>query len=275
MKGKDYGNFWKVFFHCVLISISIMGCGQSDLQNQNAGADAPLNMAASIEKGTHFSTVNVQKNKSLVKKSMPIKKVDWAAYEQELGAKDYQELQKYLPVLSQNSKFTWLEARWVGKGKKSHLVHKKTRVTLRQFIDKQYKGTGIKKVKIILNSIAFCDVFQSGSRDLILHLENVGWEYLILHYDNGKLYGVDVGERCFQRLQEDGMYQQAGGAYSGYWYRMNFQKGDYSEHLLAEKDSLANKYKIGGKKVTRKEYFKWEKKHSAYEVKYHTPATQN
>lgn len=92
---------------------------------------------------------------------------------------------------------------------------------------------------------------------------------MILHYENEKLYGIDRPERCFEMLQENGIYYGHGGAASGTYRSMSFANGTIMEIVLAVKDW--GEYHIAGKKVSEKKFLKWEEKNCVGEVEYYAP----
>lgn len=195
-------------------------------------------------------------------------KVDWTAYESKLGDEDYELLQRYMSVLTGDEKFAWLSEEWKGKGKKDHSEYVKREVTLKQMIAK-LQSSKLEETKLRLVSLGFCDVFQKGSRDLILHMTNAGWLWVILHYEGDMLYGIFQSERCFEGVQTDGMFYGSSGAASGSYHRMEFREEKVFEYCLADKDWGV--YHIGDQTVSEKEFFRWEKNHSSGDVPFYTP----
>ena len=199
--------------------------------------------------------------------------IDWTAYKEKLGAEKYELLQSYMPVLTENAEFTWLDFRWVGKGKEEYRrADVKKKVTLRQMIA-ELQGSKLAEAKPRLYSLGFCDVFQTGSQDLILNLTNAGYMWVIFHYEGDTLYGIYQGERCFEWLQTNGIYSGSSGAGSGSYHRMEFLEGEVFEYYLA--DYLIEKsksvYHIGNIKVSQKKFVRWVEKHCTEEVVFYTP----
>lgn len=248
----------------ILMPLCITGCSAvntvGDAVSQSAVAGAENEKQKDSQKDI------TQEEKSSEETSMKLNEIDWTTYEKKLSEDEYQVLQKYISVLTGKAGFLWDYSFFTGKKGK---VYKK--VTLQQFLDAQCDENpdGFRET-LILNSLAFCDVFQSGSKDLVLHLENHGWEYLILHYDNGKIYGVDQPERCFEMLQANGLYYGSGGASTGYYRRMSFTKGKCSASLVALRDEKT--FYIGSKIVSEKKFQKWKKENFSDEVKWYAPA---
>ena len=151
-----------------------------------------------------------------------LKNIDWATFQTRLSDKEIETLQKYLPVLT-GGEFTWIE-RHPDPDNVDAYLHKPRQAVISD-LHIEYE-----QVDTLVNSIAFADVFQNGTQDVILYLYNIGGHYLILHEENGIIYGIDYPVRWFQGLQEDGLYCSSGGAGNQKFYRMTFENGDYTEH---------------------------------------------
>lgn len=249
---------------CALLILCITGCSKEEPTDEAVKTIIPKTTMESVQK----EDSDIEEEENILGEdegdSVPINKVDWNGYQEKLSADDYQILQKYMPVLTENTEFIWIQQMSDGG-------FEKRKVTLQNFLFIQGEGETeqIRKQKMILNSIALCDVFQTGHKDLILHIENYGWEYIILHYEKKKLYGIVMPERWFGGVQGNGMYYGSSGAFSGRFCRMIFSEDGYSEKVLAGKDE--KRCYIGQKKVSRKKYETWVEKNASDEVKYYIP----
>ena len=164
-----------------------------------------------------------------------LKDVDWEAFQAQLSAEDAETLQKYLPVLT-GGEFTWIE-RHRDPDNADVYLHKPRQAVIQDIhLDYDQPDTSV-------STIAFADVFQSGTQDVVLYLYNIGGHYLILHEENGIIYGIDYPVRWFQGLQEDGLYCNSGGAGDQRFYRMTFANGDYTEHEELADTNMQNDVK--------------------------------
>lgn len=196
-----------------------------------------------------------------------LKDIDWEAFQTQLSDEDSETLQKYLPVLT-GSEFTWIERHRDPDNADAYL-HKPHQAVIQDIhLDCDQPDTHV-------STIAFADVFQSGTQDVILYLYNMGGHYLILHEENGIIYGIDYPARWFQGLQEDGLYCSSGGASYQRFYRMTFTNGDYSEHLICILDE--GEFYTGDEKqgTTHEEAWElfdaWFDTNMQNDVKWHSP----
>lgn len=92
--------------------------------------------------------------------------------------------------------------------------------------------------------------------------------YLVLHYEDGIVYGYEIVYRGLEQLRVDGKYWGSNGASSGALCKMTFSKNVRKETILAETD--AGVYKIDKKNVTETEFKKYmqDEFYSKEEVKF-------
>jgi hypothetical protein len=77
---------------------------------------------------------------------------------------------------------------------------------------------------------------------------------LVLHAENGVVYGYLFGIRSMQMLKKDGSYHGSNSADGGMYLRINeFHGKTYKEEILGEYDG--DEYKIKGRRVASKEEF--------------------
>ncbi|MCH5267488.1 MAG: hypothetical protein J1E62_04005 [Lachnospiraceae bacterium] len=197
--------------------------------------------------------------------------IDWTAYKEKLGAEEYELLQSYMPVLTGDSEFTWLEeiSNLVNR-QKMDIKDGRKNVTLRKMIA-ELQDSKVDDTELYLDSLAFCDVFQKGSKDLILNLTNVGRSWVIFHYEGDELYGIYLPIRWLKNLQTNGMHWGSGGGNRTY-YRMEFLEDGISSHTLAKWDRDVGFF-IGNQKVSEDEFTRWEKKHFSKPTEFYVPVS--
>lgn len=187
-----------------------------------------------------------------------LKYVDWEELNSRLIDEERQILSQYMSVLKDEEKF----------------YYNGTQVNISEFT-RQLNPADTRSPNI--SDIMFADVFQSGSKDLIIHHTHAGWGYLILHYENDILYGINMYERHFQDLQENGIYHGSGGASTGDYHRMTFNNGDYTEIDIAqyERDPVHEYYYLYGEVTTAEEFELWEQNNTNDDVfRYYVEAVE-
>lgn len=178
--------------------------------------------------------------------------VDWDAYQYKLLAREYQELQDYMPVLAGEKSLIWISEDYDGDGKKRT---RRKEMLISEFFE-EYGESGLMQDEYWLDYISVCDITQDGGLELVLHFTDWGGFYLILHREGNQFYATDRGERSFQGLQADGVYFGSGGAFTSYVYRMKFDGNTFVEKLIGQRDY--GEYEIEGRKVGEAEFAKWE-----------------
>ena len=193
-----------------------------------------------------------------------LKDIDREKFQARLPEKEAKTLQKYLPVLM-GGEFTWIERSFASHNE----PHEPKQVVIQDIIDR------VEPQEIMVDSISFADVFQSGTQDVILYFPIIGGHYLILHEEEGVIYGIDYPVRWFQDLQEDGLYCSSGSAFFQRYFKMTFSDGDFAEHHIATIDE--DVFYIGDEKqgVTDEEswelYLIWREENTQNPVKRYYP----
>lgn len=197
--------------------------------------------------------------------SIPYPDVDWDEYQYTLFASEYRSLQDYMPVLSGKTDFVWFHETFFDDEQETTEAEE---VSIYQFLEKY--GEPIESYKDYrLANISISDVTQDGKAELVLHFSSFGGFYLILHREGEKFYGTDRFERCFQRLQENGVYGGSGGAFCRYFHQLRFRGEKFVETLIGKRDD--KKYYIGDRKVDEKEFEKWEQDNTEKTVCQYAP----
>lgn len=136
-------------------------------------------------------------------------------------------------------------------------------------VSSEWELYGKESEDAIVNSILFADVCQSGNKDMIILFTYCDYNWLILHEDNGVIYGIDMPVRWFGGVQEDGLYFGSGGSELAYYQRMHFANGDYTEESIG--DVLYGKLYIDDVEKSEEEYQAWKKENIKEEVKWYLP----
>lgn len=196
----------------------------------------------------------------IVEGTVPIQDIDWDAYQDIMNAEEYETLLEYMPVLKNESKFTWEDY----NPEKEHSV-----VSIDEFRD-IFERYDAGRSELLVYYIAISDIDEDGIKELILFLHNGMGTNLILHKENEEFYGIDKCLRCFGDLQINGIYTGSAGAHSIYYHKMKFADGKFEENILAHTDYSAVKqdtiYFIGDDEVSQDVFYEWEESVSSEEV---------
>lgn len=183
--------------------------------------------------------------------------MDWEKVGTKISAEENETLQKFIPIL-EGEAFTWI---YQGdyKEEQNAYNHDRMEVTIREMLARQMDVHGLEQVEPLLDSFYFADVFQSGSEDVVLCLRNMAYEWLILHEENGIIYGIDIPIRGFSEVYENGLYVGSNGADDWSYHRMKFADGDYTVEDVARvyRDTLI----IDGEEKLAAEYEAWKAEH--------------
>ena len=210
--------------------------------------------------------------------AVPFDEIDWSRYKDVLDKADYEVIERFLPILTEGKKFTWLDEDDDDDEDGNPKTEKKD-VSLREMItENEYwaydgddgdSGEQEEWIRLLYQgyNFAIVDLFRTGSRDLVLGIAYLNDGKIILHEEKGVVYGILVGRRSLWGLQKDGIFGE--GKYEDYC-QMTFADGDYDLISLTSDGAVYTPegdagYEIGGKKATKKEFEKWKKKHISEE----------
>lgn len=128
-----------------------------------------------------------------------------------------------------------------------------------KFINKDNKEVYLKDFKIVeeqtakVDKYAFVDMDKDGIEELVIYTTSDYGAYVILHYENSKVYGYMVGVRSLENLKTDGSFIGSSGANSNEYLRMTFNKNSYNLETEAVYDGTNKDYKINNANVSEKE----------------------
>lgn len=203
--------------------------------------------------------------------SQYLAEIDWKAFGTKITQDEKRALEKFLPVL-EGGEFTWIYRERYDEEMEDY-PHNKKQITIQGIMDEWYRENGYEPENAVVNEILFAEVFGSGEKDMCLLLEHFGWNWIILHEEDGVYYGVDMPIRWFMGVQEDGLYFGSGGASSSYYYRMQFIDGDYVENSIGDviEDMNGAALYIDGVKQSAEVYEEWKEKNIKPEAPSYTP----
>ena len=169
---------------------------------------------------------------------------EWTHYENQMEEEDRRDFNEYLPVLKNEERFLCFE--WNGN---------------REMTFEEYLSSLMSEKKPEIVEIALVDLDNQNGKELIMEIYEGGGNYLILTRDNGKIYGTNMGDRCFEELQKDGKYIGSGGAITAYYRTMKIDSNGVEEYQFGERKEeerdggYFGKLIVNGKYI--EDYDKW------------------
>lgn len=140
----------------------------------------------------------------------------------------------------------------------------------KKFTTENNKETYLKDFVIIENQkakvdkYAYVDMDSDGILELVILTTSDYGAYVVLHYENGVIYGYKIGIRSLESLKKDGTFISSSGATSNEYSTMSFDKNKYKITAFAKYDTVNNVYEVDGNKVDKevaKEYTdNWSKR---------------
>lgn len=196
-----------------------------------------------------------------------LKDIDWESIKNRISAEEAEAVERYQQVLD-GGEFIWIYRSDKGEEPDTY-IHAQKQLTIQEMINEELGLNGIEAKDAVVDSFLFADVFQRGEENICLLFRYLGWYWLILHEEDGVVYGIDMPVRWFAGVQKDGLYYGAGGAGIQFYKRMNFVDGDYIEEDVGE--VLYDEFFIEGMKQSEEKYQEWLKENVKEEAKWYTP----
>ena len=196
-----------------------------------------------------------------------LKDIDWDSVAARVSEEEAKALQKYQSVLEGES-FVWIY-RTDEKDETDTYVHEQKQLTIQGMTDEYFRLNEMEPKDAVVDSFLFADVFQTGEKNICVLFRYFGYNWLILHEDNGVVYGIDMPVRWFQGVQKDGLYYGSGGAGVSYYHRMSFENGDYVEENIG--DVIYGEFFIDDVKQSETVYQKWIEDNIKEQVQWYEP----
>lgn len=125
--------------------------------------------------------------------------------------------------------------------------------SLTNWYDDAYQG------QMALSIFCVIDLDADGYPELILEIadsEGYPFDYEVLHFENGTVYGFCYGNRAMEDITREGDIAGSDGAFDNRWYKIAFNDGKAIDietcHMQSTNEYL--QYFIGQNEVTEKEY---------------------
>lgn len=164
---------------------------------------------------------------------MALENIDWDSLAVSQSTVDRAVIDKYKPVLTGSQPFIWTFGYYDIKS-----VPNKSPVSLEQFnkifVKEVFSDEDSEKSRAFAEAIAAVDLDGDGTRELILLLSSCRGQYLILHREGDKFYGIDKVFRGFGDLHTNGVYFGSDGAAHTYYLKLSCKNGDFKESVVGE-----------------------------------------
>ena len=190
--------------------------------------------------------------------------INWENFRAKITETETRSLDQYLPILT-GGEFIWLR-----RDPADEDLHTQQKTTIQGMLDIQNQANSYPPKIVFVESILFADLFQRGEENMCLLLPHLGYQWLILHEEDGTFYGIDMPVRWFGSVQKDGLYAGSGGAAHTYYHRMTFENGDYTESDLAAVHD--NVLYLDGEPQSDTVYQAWKLEHIKPEAPWYYPS---
>ncbi len=207
--------------------------------------------------------------------------IDWEAYQYKMFASEYQGLQEYMPVLTGETEFNYIQE----EPEDDETVLERQNVTIRSWVE-EFLGEDFTYEDLTLYRISVCDLTQDGKPEVILEFGSLDGAHLVLHKERDAYYGMIFRRRSLIGLQKNGVY--SAGKNGLYLYQVRFKKDtfvesylggyEYPQHMPMPDDEHVEeyiKYYIRDQEVEKDVYEKWEKSITEEEVCWYTPEARD
>lgn len=186
--------------------------------------------------------------------NIPISKVDFASYKNEMSEEDWQALSSFFPILLEGKTFDVQVYDW----------KRRADVFEEHSINDLYAGWADMFLeypdKFVLDKFTLCDITGDGQKELVLYsgFHYAVGMYCIFHREGDHFYAICENIRSFEDLQVNGLYYGSEGASSGSYWRLHFLRDVFWEEEIAKYNAARDYYKIGGEEVSEAEMEAWK-----------------
>ena len=184
---------------------------------------------------------------------IPISKVDFASYKNEMDEEDWQALSSFFPILLEGKTFMVQIAPSANEYTDDFEEHSINDLLYASGFD-QYPD------EFVLDEFALCDLTGDGQKELVVYTNFSIGLYCVFHKEGDNFYAVWFLDRWFENLQKNGIYIGDDGASTSYFQRLHFLKDVFwgEEIAVRAEGYYENYHVIGGEKVSEAEMEAWE-----------------
>ena len=194
--------------------------------------------------------------------------LDVSGLEETMPEADFAAFQAYLPVLTGEETFRWVagpsyddwEEAWEPFDADMAAVH-----------DGYWGDAEMENPPgtLTLDRLAVADIVGDEEPELVLLLQDRGYQFLVFHREDGEVYGTSFVYRRFESLQKTGIYLGSGGVSASYYYQLSFHDGRFWGEQLGEK--IGDDCVLNGRKVSEAEFDAWYAENMTNDVTWYSP----
>ena len=194
--------------------------------------------------------------------------LDVSGLEASMPEADFAAFQAYLPVLTREETFRWVAGPYDGHpdGDWEPFDADMAAVHDGYWGDAEMEnppGT------LTLDRLAVADIVGDEEPELVLLLQDRGYQFLVFHREDGEVYGTSFVYRRFESLQKTGVYMGSGGVSASYYYQLSFHDGRFWGEQLGEK--IGDDCVLNGRKVGEAEFDAWYAENMTNDVTWYSP----
>ena len=195
--------------------------------------------------------------------------LDVSGLEETMPEADFAAFQAYLPVLTGEETFRWVagpydsgdpDGEWEPFDADMEAVY-----------NRYWTDTGREEPPeaLDLDRLAVADIVGDAEPELMLLLQDRGYNYLVFHREDGVIYGTSFVIRQFECLQKTGIYLGSGGADISYYHQLSFHDGRFWGEQLGEK--VLDRCWLNGQEVSEAEFDAWYEANMTNDVTWYSP----
>ena len=194
--------------------------------------------------------------------------LDVSGLEASMPEADFAAFQTYLPVLTGEETFRWVAGPYDGYPDEDWEPFDADMAAVhdRYWGDAEMEdppGT------LTLDRLAVADIVGNEEPEVVLLLQDRGYNYLVFHREEGTVFGTSFSVRWFESLQETGIYMGSGGADVSYYHQLSFHDGQFWGEQLGEK--IGNDCKLKGQEVSEADFDVWYAENMSNGVTWYGP----
>lgn len=189
--------------------------------------------------------------------------LDVSGLEETMPETDFAAFRAYLPVLTGEESFRWVAGPYDGypDGDWEPFDAFMAAVHDRYWSDSEAENP---PETLTLDRLAVADIVGGEEPELVLLLQDRGYNYLVFHRESGEVCGTSFSVRWLMDLQKSGIYMGSGGADVSYYYQLSFHDGRFWGEALGEK--VVDRCQLNGMEVSEADFNTWYEENMTNDV---------
>ena len=194
--------------------------------------------------------------------------LDVSGLETSMPEADFAAFQAYLPVLTGEESFHWVAGPYDGHPDGDWEPFD---ADMAAVYDRFWGHDDVEDPPgtLTLDRLAVADIVGDAEPELVLLLQDRGYQFLVFHREDGEVYGMSFVYRRFESLQKTGVYMGSGGVSASYYYQLSFHDGRFWGEQLGEK--IGDDCVLNGRKVGEAEFDAWYAANMTSDVTWYSP----